>query len=278
MHADPSETNMDARSIQLRRMIVDAVASCRKGHLGPALSLVEILSVLYDSVLRYDPARPDMPERDRFVLSKGHGCLALYVLLADKGFFPMEAVCNLYSPGCFLGGHPERGKIPGIEVSTGSLGHGLSVSIGFALNARMTGNGVRVFTVLGDGECNEGSVWEAAMCAAKHRLDNLCVLVDHNKLQSYGPVCDVLNMAPFADKWRSFGFTVHEVNGHDPAALRGILADLPLESGRPTAVICHTIKGRGFPWMEQNPAWHHRGKLTDDDIAAMYSHLESLDA
>lgn len=265
---------LDGRSRELRRRVVGIVESCRKGHLGSAMSLIEIIRVLYDDVLRYDPGDPWWRQRDRFVLSKGHGCLALYAVLAEKGFFPEEELCKLYSPGCILGGHPERGKIPGVEVSTGSLGHGLPTSVGFALSARHDRTGARVFTVLGDGECNEGSVWEAAMSAAKHGLDNLCVLVDHNKLQSYGPVKDVLDMGSLAEKWSAFGLSVREVDGHDPEALRQTLKEAPFEAGKPSAVICHTVKGKGVPFMEHDPSWHHRGKISDEQISAMYSALE----
>jgi len=254
-------------------MIVQAIAASRRGHLASALSLVEILRVLYDEVLRFDPARPDWPERDRFVLSKGHGCLALYAILADKGFFPREELLRFCAPESILGGHPEQGKVPGVEASTGSLGHGLSIGLGFALSARFDRAGRRVFVVIGDGEANEGAIWEAALCAAKHRLSNLTVLMDYNKQQSYGATFEVLDLEPLADKWRAFGFGVAEVDGHDVAQLRRVLAHLPLEANRPGLIICHTVKGKGLDFAENNLAWHHKSRLSDDDVAACLNGL-----
>lgn len=257
------------RSRQLREMVVSMLAASRRGHLGSALSLLDILAVLFDDVLRYDPSDPAWPGRDRFVLSKGHGCLALYALLADKGFIPVAELDGVGRPGSRLGGHPEWGKVPGVEFSTGSLGHGLPVGVGFALNARVERSGARVFVLVGDGECNEGSVWEAALMAGKHRLSNLTVLVDYNKMQSFGPTAQVLDLEPLAAKWASFNFAVQEVDGHDHSALRRALGALPLDPDRPSAVICHTIKGKGVAFAEGNPAWHHKSRLSDDEIAAL---------
>jgi len=265
---------LDRRSLELRRTVIRILACSRRGHLGPTMSLMEIMRVLYDDILRYDPARPDWPERDRCILSKGHGCLAQYVLLADKGFFPPERLWEFCSYGAMLGGHPDRGKVPGVEASTGSLGHGLSIGVGFALNARIERRPSRVFVVMGDGECNEGSVWEAAMSAAKHRLDNLCVLVDANGLQSYGPTSEVLDMEPVLDKWRGFGFSAAEVDGHDVAALRGRLAGVPLESGRPTALICRTVKGKGIDFAEHDLNWHHKSAIGEELAGRMMEALE----
>jgi len=265
--------SIDQRSRQLRRHIVQAMESARRGHLGSSMSVVEILRVLYDSFLRVRPTEPDWPDRDRFILSKGHGCLALYALLADKGFFPVEELRSFCAPTSRMGGHPERGKLPGVEASTGALGHGLSIGVGIALAARIRRQSYRVVVATGDGEINEGSVWEAAMSAAKHRLDNLSVLVDYNKLQSYGPTREVLDLEPLADKWRSFGFAVHEVDGHDVPALQALFARLPFEPSKPSAVICHTIKGKGFLFAEGNADWHHKSGMTEQDFAAMYACL-----
>jgi transketolase len=265
----------DARSLGLRRTIVQAMRCAGRGHLASALSLVEILRVLYDDVLRLDPARPDWSGRDRLILSKGHGCLALYAILADKGFFPkseLERFCALEG---MLGGHPERGKIPGVEASTGSLGHGPPIGVGMALAARMSGRDSRVFVVIGDGEAGEGSVWEAALCASKHQLDNLTILMDYNKLQSYGPVAQVAPLEPLADKWRAFGFCVAEVDGHAPAALAAVLRSLPLVKGLPSAVICHTVKGKGLEDVEGNLAWHHKSKFPVDVADAFLQQLEA---
>lgn len=274
-HAGASPAALDARSRELRKTIVRMIEAGGRGHLGSAFSLVEILRVLYDDVLRCDPANPRWRERDRCILSKGHGCLALYAILADKGFFPASELSKFCKRDGMLGGHPEYGKVPGVEASTGSLGHGLSIGIGFALYARYEKAGHRVFVVVSDGESNEGSVWEAALCASKHRLSNLTVLVDYNKQQSYGSTFEVLNLEPFADKWRSFGFATLEVDGHDVHALRSALAGLPLQPDKPTAIVCHTVKGKGVGFVENNLAWHHRTRVAPDEIRSL---LAALDA
>ncbi|OIQ88218.1 transketolase 2 [mine drainage metagenome] len=268
---------LDARSRYLRRLAVETLEGGGRGHIGSTLSLMEILRVLYDDVMRYRPRQPDWAERDRFILSKGHGCIAQYALLADKGFIPRAALREFCRQHAILGGHPDANKIPGVEASTGALGHGLPIGVGMALAARLRGQGQRVFVVMGDGETNEGSVWEAAMAAGKHRLSALVALVDYNKLQSYGPTAEVQDMEPFADKWRAFNFAVAEVNGHDVEALRALLAALPLEDGRPTAIICHTIKGKGLPFAEGRADWHHKSKLSAAEIEAMYDALGGRD-
>lgn len=250
-HAEAAQAcTLDERSIYLRRLVLRTVRSAGRGHVGPALSLIEIIRVLYDDVLRIDPKDPRAPDRDRAILSKGHGCLALYAVLADRGFFPLSELDGFCGTDSILGGHPEYGMVPGVEASTGALGHGLSIGVGLALAARMRGRAYRTFTLLGDGEINEGSVWEAAMGAAKHGLDNLVALIDYNKLQSYGPTDHVLPLEPLADKWRSFGFEVAELNGHDVTALRKALTRAPIVPGKPTAIICHTVKGKGLPVAE----------------------------
>lgn len=237
---------LDDRSKYLRGLVLRAVRSAGRGHVGPALSLIEIMRVLYDDLARIEPARPRDPDRDQVLLSKGHGCLALYAILADRGFFDLKELDGFCGPNSFLGGHPEYEMVPGVEASTGALGHGLSIGVGMAKAAAMRKRDYRTFVVMGDGEINEGSVWEAALGAAKHKLDNLIALIDYNKLQSYGPVEDVLPLEPLVDKWRAFGFAVAEVNGHDVGALRRLLSCVPIEPGHPTAVICHTVKGKGL--------------------------------
>jgi len=265
---------LDERSLALRRKMVDVLASSRRGHVGAAFSLVEILRVLYDDILRYDPLQPARRDRDRFILSKGHGCLALYVLLAEKGFFPQEELERFSMFDGILGGHPDARKTPGVEASTGSLGHGFAIGLGMALHARLDGAAHRVFVVVGDGECDEGAIWETAMAAGKHQVGNLTVIIDCNKMQSYGETRVVLALEPLADKWRSFGFSVAEADGHDVAALRAAFRRLPLAPDRPSAVICHTIKGKGLAFAEQDPSWHHKSRLTDDEIAQFYAALE----
>jgi transketolase len=265
---------LDNRSRQIRRTIVKILEASRRGHVGSSFSLIEILRVLYDDVLRYDSQNPKWPERDRCILSKGHGCLALYALLAEKGFFPESELWKFCQSDGILGGHPEARKVPGVEASTGSLGHGLSIGIGFALNARYEKANYRTFVILGDGESNEGSIWEAAMCAGKHKLTNLTVLVDYNKHQSYGTTYEVQDLEPLADKWRAFGFAVIEVDGHSVEELRSVLLNLPLQADRPTAIICHTIKGKGIPFAENNLKWHHKNKVSDQEIQSMLAVLE----
>ena len=265
--------SMDDRSKLLRRYVIDAMRGGGRGHLGSSMSMIEILRVLYDLVLKYDPKNPESADRDRFVLSKGHGCLALYAILADKGFLPISELESFCRPTSRLGGHPERGKVPGVEASTGALGHGLPIAVGLALAMRLQKRNSRVFVLTGDGEINEGSNWEAGMAASKHKLSNLTVMVDYNKLQSYGKTSEVLDLEPLVDKFKCFGFVTHEVDGHDVAALEAIFKKLPFSDGAPSAIICHTIKGKGFPFAEGNPEWHHKSGMTETDIQQMYDCL-----
>jgi transketolase len=261
------------RSRHLRRLIFRAIENGGRGHIGPALSLVEIIRVLYDDFLRHDPAKPAWRERDRFILSKGHGCLALYAVLADKGFFDLGELDRFCHFDSFLGGHPET-VVPGVEACTGALGHGLSIGLGMALAARMTGRDSKVYVLMGDGEINEGSVWEAAACADKHRLSNLTAIIDYNKIQSAGSVFEIQNMEPLADKWTAFGFRVFECNGHDVDDLRQVFRDAAAYAGdRPRAVICHTVKGKGIPAAENNPDWHHKSDLKPAELQIVRSAL-----
>ena len=268
-----SKIPLDERSLYLRRLVIEALDGGGRGHIGSSLSLIEILRVLYDDILNHDPGNPKADNRDRFILSKGHGCLALYAILADKGYFPKSELRTFCHQQSILGGHPERGKIPGVEASTGALGHGLSVGVGMALAARIKGADHQVFVVLGDGEINEGSVWEAAMCAGKHKLENLTVLVDYNKLQSYGETSIVQDLEPLVDKWRSFNFNVSQVDGHDVGALGSVLASSPLEAAKPSAIICHTVKGKGIAIAEHEPTWHHKSNLDADQIDSLFEGL-----
>jgi transketolase len=264
---------LDQRSIELRRLVVRALEGGQRGHVGSTLSLIEILRVLYDDILSYRADQPEWKERDRCILSKGHGCLALYAILADKKFFPVSELDTFCHPTSKLGGHPEFGKVPGIEFSTGALGHGLSVGIGMALAARIEKRNSRVFVITGDGEINEGSVWEGALSAGKHGLSNLIVMVDYNKLQSYGPTDVVQPLEPLADKWRSFGFEAVEVDGHNVGELRELLSTLPLNQSKPTAIICHTIKGKGVSYAEGVAEWHHKSNFSAEDIANFKAEL-----
>ena len=265
--------DLDNRSRALRRLVIAALEGGERGHLGASLSLIEILRVLYDDIMRYRPEDPAWSGRDRFILSKGHGCLAQYVLLADKGFFPVDELKRFCRQTSFLGGHPEAGKVPGVEASTGALGHGPSIGVGMALAARIKGEEHRVFVVTGDGEIDEGAVWEAAMCAGKHRLSALTIIVDYNKMQSYGSTREVQDLEPLVDKWRAFNFATVEVDGHNVAEMRDTFARLPFDSDRPSAVICHTIKGKGIPFAEQLATWHHKSRLPEEEIDALYDAL-----
>jgi transketolase len=270
--AGPARNALDDRSKYLRSLVVDGLSAGR-GHVGAPLSLVEIVRVLYDDVLDVRPHEPEWPDRDRFILSKGHGCLALYAILADRGFFPKDELGRHCKHGALLGGHVDA-HIPGVEASTGSLGHGLPIGVGAAIAARMRRRKSRVFVVMGDGELGEGSVWEAALAASKHKLDHLTAIVDYNKLQSYGRVDEVLPLEPLVDKWRAFGFAVREVDGHDVGALRETFAELPFERGKPNAIIAHTLKGRGISYAELNASWHHKSSIDAATIDKLREALE----
>ena len=263
-----SGSALDERSVYLRGLCIDVLEGGERGHIGSTLSLIEIFRVLYDDVLTFDANDPRRPDRDRVLLSKGHGCIAQYVLLADRGFFPLHDLSTFCRFDSHLGGHPEFGRTPGIEASTGALGHGLAIGTGMAFASRITGIPYHVYVVMGDGELNEGSIWESAMAASHHKLSNLTVVVDHNKLQASGPLEEVWGIAPLADKWRSFGFTVIEVDGHDVPALRRAFATDAELSG-PTAIIAHTVKGKGIAFAEGNPEWHHKAKVSADDVLAL---------
>jgi transketolase len=265
---------LDERSKYLRKLVVRTLAGGERGHVGSSMSLIEIMRVLYDDVVRYRPEEPNWSGRDRMILSKGHGCIGLYVVLADKGFFPLEILDTFCRRDSILGGHPEAGKVPGVEASTGALGHGLSIGVGMALAARMQKRDSRVFVVMGDGEINEGSVWEAAMCAGKHRLSNLTAVIDYNKIQSAGPTHEIQDLEPLVDKWKAFNFVAIDVDGHNVNALREAFARLPLAPDRPSAVICHTVKGKGIAFAENDAGWHHKSKIAKDVVAKLYGALE----
>jgi transketolase len=258
----------------LRRLVVRTLHGGGRGHVGSTMSLVEIMRVLYDDILRFRPAEPKWPGRDRMILSKGHGCIAHYVMLADKGFIPYETLDTFCRRDSILGGHPEAAKVPGVEASTGALGHGLSYGVGMALAARIERRDTRIFVVMGDGEINEGSVWEAALCAGKHKLANLTVVIDYNKIQSAGPTREIQDLEPLLDKWRAFNFATVDVDGHDVSALRRTFARLPFSGDRPSAIICHTVKGKGIAFAENDANWHHKSKIGGDVLAKLYAAIE----
>jgi transketolase len=226
--------------------------------------MAELLAVLYGRVLHIDPARPDWSDRDRFILSKGHACAALYAVLAETGFFPTSWLGTFYQNGSPLAGHVTHTGVPGVEVSTGSLGHGLPLACGMAVIGKRDARPYRVFALLSDGECDEGSTWEAMLFAGHHQLDNLVVIVDYNKIQSIGSVADVLDLNPFAEKWRACRWAAREIDGHDLSEIEGALRHVPFLTGRPTCVIAHTVKGKGISFMEDKLLWHYRPPSEDD--------------
>lgn len=243
------------KAIEIRKDILKMLTEAGSGHTGGSLSIVEILLSLYYYKLRHNPKEPDWPQRDRFILSKGHACPALYAVLADRGYFPKEELRTLRKFGGRLQGHPQRG-LPGIEISSGSLGQGLSIANGMALGARLDNLPIRVYCLMGDGETNEGQIWEAAMTAAHYKLDNLCGIVDFNRLQIDGFCCDVKNMEPINKKWQSFGWNVIDVDGHDLKALMDALDKAQNVKRKPTVLICHTTKGKGVSFIENKIEWH----------------------
>jgi transketolase len=253
----------------VRRHSVVMTHHANASHVGSSLSMVELLTVLYGKVLSVDPERPDWSERDRFVLSKGHGCAAYYAVLAEAGFFPLEWLDTFYQNGSRLAGHATHTDVPGIEISTGSLGHGLSVATGMALVGKRDDRPWRVFCLLSDGECDEGSTWEPILFAPQHRLDNLTAIVDYNKIQSLGTVKEVMDLEPFADKWRAFGWAVREIDGHNLEETEAVLCSLPFEPGRPSCVIAHTVKGKGVSFMENKLLWHYRIPQGEEYEAAL---------
>lgn len=234
------------------------VHSANASHIGSCLSIADILAVLYGQVLRVDPEHLDWPDRDRFILSKGHAAAAVYAVLAECGFFPREWLGTYCQEGSQLAGHITSHGVPGVEVSTGSLGHGLPIGCGMALAGKREGRPYRVFVLLSDGELDEGSNWEAILFAPQHHLDNLVAIVDYNKLQGFGAVPDVLDLAPLADKWRAFRWSVREIDGHDHSQIAQALGSVPFEQGKPSVIIAHTVKGKGVSFMENQLAWHYK--------------------
>jgi transketolase len=231
------------------------ITKAKASHIGSCLSMADLLAVLYGSILRLDPKQPAWPERDRLIVSKGHGAAILYAVLAKTGFFPVADLMTYGQDGALLTGHASH-HVPGVELSTGSLGHGLPVGCGLALAGQRDQAGWRVYVVVSDGELDEGSNWEAILFAGHHRLDRLTALIDYNKIQSFGSVKEVLDLEPLADKWRDFGWTVLEIDGHDHGAIATALrAD---HAGRPKVIVAHTIKGKGVEYMEGELAWHYQ--------------------
>lgn len=247
----------------IRRDIISMALESKSAHVGSALSVVEILTALYFGVMRVNPESPDDENRDRLIFSKGHGCAALYAVLVAKGFAARSVLENYGANGSLLPGHATKGCLPGVEASTGSLGHGLPMAVGLALAMKNDGKASRAFAVLSDGECQEGTTWEAALMASQHKLDNLVVIIDHNKIQGFGNVKDVLSLEPFKDKWLSFGWFVYELDGHDCQEIAHILNFLPVIKA-PSAIIAHTVKGKGLSVNEGKLESHYKPPTKED--------------
>ena len=258
---------------QLRGRIIEMSHAAQAAHLASSLSCADILTAAYWHVLNIDPRTPDDLLRDRFILSKGHAAAALYAALAMKGYFPIEELATFCKDGGRLAEHPPANLLPGVEAATGSLGHGLPLGCGMALSGRIKGETFRVYALLSDGENNEGSVWEAAMFAAAQRLDNVCVIVDYNKWQATARSNETLMLAPLCEKWAAFGWDAHEIDGHDVGALAEVMQRLPNGSGKPVALIAHTVKGKGVSFMEDDNNWHYRAP-TADEVARARKELD----
>lgn len=241
---------------KLRIHAIEMAHYSHESHVAAALSICDIVAVLYNDVLRIFPENPEAEERDRFILSKGHACSAVYAALAEKGFFPIEELNQQCQDGARLSGHITYKNVPGVELSTGSLGHGCCVASGMALNGKLKSKNYKVYTIVGDGECDEGSVWEMALFAHQYKLGNLCVIVDHNKMQAMGHCVEVADHINLAEKWKRFGWNVVEINGHNHEQLNKAFSEMTPDI--PTCIIAHTIKGKGVSFMEDNLLWHYR--------------------
>ena len=264
----PDVTDPKVLAWLIRRHGLEMTHVSHGSHIGAVLSLAEIMAVLYTRVLHVNPKEPGWPDRDRIILSKGHAGAAMYAALAETGFFPVEELRHHYADGSHLSGHVSHRGVPGVEFSTGSLGHGLAVGVGLALGARMDGKDWRTFVVLGDGECDEGSVWEAVLEGNQLQLDHLIAVVDHNHMQSLDFCEKTLKLEPFDDKWRAFGWHVQRVDGHDVQALETAFENAAAHTGSPSVIICDTVKGKGVSFMENNILWHYRTPQGEEYEAA----------
>ena len=279
----PSEKlRLQKAACRVRMGIIESTYSAKCGHPGGSLSATEMFTYLYFKELNVDPADPKKADRDRFVLSKGHTAPGLYAALAERGFFPVEDLKTLRQVGSYLQGHPNMNTVPGVDMSTGSLGQGISTAVGMALGAKHTGNPCRVYTLLGDGEIQEGQVWEACMAAAHYKLDNLVVIVDNNGLQIDGDIANVMSPYPIVDKLLAFGFHVEAIDGHDLDAIESAMDTARGVKGQPCAIVMHTTKGKDISFMENDAGWH--GKAPNDaeyavamaELKAKYAELEAM--
>lgn len=267
-------TKLGSLAEELRQHIVQMISIAGSGHPGGSLSVADLLTVLYFHTMQIDPSQPQWPERDRLVLSKGHAAPALYASLAMRGYFPIEELSTLRQLGSRLQGHPDMKKLPGIEMSTGSLGQGLSAANGMALGLRLQGIDSHVFVIMGDGEMQEGQIWEAAMSTAHYRLEQVIAILDNNRLQIDGPVAQVKGIEPLADKWRAFGWYVQEIDGHNLVEIADALAAAKARQGQPTLLLAHTTKGKGVGFMEDKAEWHGKAPSAAE-VAGLKFHQEA---
>lgn len=249
---------LDSRSKYLRSLVIECLENEKRGHVGSAMSLIEILRVLFDKFIKKNISK--------FILSKGHGCLALYSILYDKKFITKKDLLSVGKFNSKLGGHPEHDKVNGVEISTGALGHGLPFATGMALASKIKKKSTKYYVVCGDGEMNEGSIWESMMSISKHKLDNIILIIDYNKIQSYDFVKNVCDLSPLSKKLKSFNFKTFEVNGHDIRELEKVFIKAKNVKGKAVAIICHTVKGKGVKIAENNPEWHHKSFLGSDEM------------
>jgi transketolase len=264
-----SVESLEAMAAAIRCDIIEMIATAQAGHPGGSLSATDVVTALYFRIMRIDPSRPDWPDRDRFILSKGHACPVWYACLAERGYFDKAHLDTLRRLNSILQGHPDMRKTPGIDMTAGSLGHGLSAGVGMALSAKLRNRDYHVWIVLGDGETQEGSVWEAAMSASKWKLGNLTAIVDRNRLQNDTCVEDVMPIEPLAEKWRAFGWRVVEIDGHEMAGIVDALEGVSEVPDQPTAVIAHTIKGKGVSYMEDRAEWHGKAPCAEEAVLAL---------
>lgn len=268
--------NLERIAVQIRRNILRMIKAYGKGHLGGALSASDIVTALYFQVMRIKPEEPKWKDRDRFVLSAGHKCLVLYAALAERGYFDKNLLDTYGALDSKFPGHPDMHKLPGVETNTGALGHGLSIAGGMALGAKLDRSDVKVYVVMGDGELAEGSNWEAAAACAKYQLENLLVFVDKNELQISGPTKEVMCYDPLPEKWKAFGWAVREIDGHNMREILHVATGFPFEKGKPSVVIAHTVKSKGFSFAEGKASYHY-WKVTPEELAQAERDLEEME-
>ncbi len=265
--------SLKQKAKQMRKLIVETAGRAGSAHVPSAFSATEMVTALYFNIMKYDASNPLWEDRDRFILSAGHKCLVQYAALTLAGVMTHEDICTFDCYESFLGGHPIYGKCPGIEASTGALGHGLNIGAGMAYAGKFDKKDYRVFVILGDGECHEGTIWEAAMAGSKYELDNLIAIVDYNKMSATFPLEAAMPVEPFADKWRSFGWSCQEINGNDMEEVVSALQALPFEQGKPSAILSHTVKGHGVSFIVNQPMWHY-AKWNPEDINKALAEIE----